>query len=240
MGSVQLQTVPCSSLYFFSRPTGPFHRLVSVSHRVLTCCTCHFQSFSLFLYFGSSVCMSLQCLISTLTEEGGGGQVFRLTCSVVLWGGRITANKSHWCVGSARSVWATPGLPPLMAACAFPVYTAQAPGCSAGVLLCFVHLPGLSRSGSGFGNYARAQRLLDVYFVPFPGRSSSGDQVLGECPVPGGPHVLITSPVPAAWFPGCAVRANVSGVFHVFSGELISGCNPPSRCQSSRIPGRLG
>ena len=41
-----------------------------------------------------------------------------------------------------------------------------------------------------------------VRFVPFPGPSSSGDQVLGECTVPGGPCVLITSPVPAAWFPG--------------------------------------
>ena len=37
------------------------------------------------------------------------------------------------CVGSALSVWATLGLPPL-GVCAFPVYTAQAPGCSAGEL----------------------------------------------------------------------------------------------------------
>ena len=32
-------------------------------------------------------------------------------------------------------------------------------------------------------------------FVPFPGPSSSGYQVLGECIVPGEPCVLITSPV---------------------------------------------
>ena len=38
------------------------------------------------------------------------------------------------CVGRARSVWATLGLPPLTGVCAFPVYTAQAPGCSAGEL----------------------------------------------------------------------------------------------------------
>ena len=38
------------------------------------------------------------------------------------------------CVGSARSVWTTLGLPQLMAACASWVYTAQAPGCSAGAL----------------------------------------------------------------------------------------------------------
>ena len=35
---------------------------------------------------------------------------------------------------------------------------------------------------------------LGVCFVPFPGLSSSGDQVLSECAVPGGPCVLITSP----------------------------------------------
>ena len=48
---------------------------------------------------------------------------------------------------------------------------------------------------------------LDVHFVPFPGLSSSGDQVLGERTVSGGPNVLITSPVLAARFPWCAMRA---------------------------------
>ena len=37
-------------------------------------------------------------------------------------------------VGSARSVWATLGLPPLTGMCAFLVYTVQVPGCSAGEL----------------------------------------------------------------------------------------------------------
>ena len=32
----------------------------------------------------SSVCWSLQCLISTLTQGGDGGHFFRLTCSVPL------------------------------------------------------------------------------------------------------------------------------------------------------------
>ena len=43
-------------------------------------------------------------------------------------------------------------------------------------------------------------------FVPFPGPSSSGTQVLGERTVPGGLCDLITSLVPAAWLPGCATR----------------------------------
>ena len=53
----------------------------------------------------------------------------------------------------------------------------------------------------------KAQTWLGVRFVPFPGPSSSGDQVLGEHTVPGGLCILITSPVPAAWFPRCARRA---------------------------------
>ena len=57
------------------------------------------------------------------------------------------------CVGSARSVWTTLGLPQLTATCASWVYTAQAPGCSAGHCpkraLCFMHFPSLSCAGSG-------------------------------------------------------------------------------------------
>ena len=44
----------------------------------------------------ASVCWSLQCLICTLTQGGGGGHFFRLTCSVALWGRRDAANKQHW------------------------------------------------------------------------------------------------------------------------------------------------
>ena len=44
-------------------------------------------------------------------------------------------------------------------------------------------------------------------FVLFPGPSNSDDQVLGECTVPGGPCVLITSLVLATQFLRCAARA---------------------------------
>ena len=50
--SVQFQIGPCCSLYFFSRSIGPFQCVVNVNYRVLICCTCHFQSSSLFVYFG--------------------------------------------------------------------------------------------------------------------------------------------------------------------------------------------
>ena len=53
------------------------------------------RQFTLFV-LASSVCWSLQCLISTLTQGGKGGHLFRLTCSVVVWGGRNIANKHYW------------------------------------------------------------------------------------------------------------------------------------------------
>ena len=55
----------------------------------------------------SSVCWSLQCLISTLTQGGDGGRLFRLSCSVVLWGGRNTANKYHWRMWGVLTVFQT-------------------------------------------------------------------------------------------------------------------------------------
>ena len=102
------------------------------------------------VYLASSVCRSLQCLISTLTQVGEGGHLFRLTCSVVLWGGRNTANKYHWRVWGVFAVsrphWVCPHSQSVCFACLH---------CSGSRLLCreqalgCVHFPGLSCSGSG-------------------------------------------------------------------------------------------
>ena len=95
--------------------------------------------FPLFI-LASSVCKSLQCLISALTQGGKGGNLFRFTCSVVLWGGRNTANKYRWQTNIAGVCGESPqclghtGFAPAHGVCAFRVYTAQAPGCSAGEL----------------------------------------------------------------------------------------------------------
>ena len=51
------------------------------------------------------VCKSLWCLISTPTQGGQGGHLFRLTCSVVVWGGKNTANKYCWCVWEVLAVY---------------------------------------------------------------------------------------------------------------------------------------
>ena len=52
------------------------------------------------------------------------------------------------------------------------------------------------------GDVFLAQSLWAGRVVPFPGLSHSGDQVLGERTVPGGPCTLITSQVPTTHFPG--------------------------------------
>ena len=80
---------------------------------------------------------------------------------------------------------------------------------------------------------------MGVHFVPFPGPSSSGNQVSGKCTVPGGPCILITSPFPATRSVSQVhCKSTISGVPCVSSRKLISGCDPPGRCQPSRIPGR--
>ena len=78
-------------------------------------------------------------------------------------------------------------------------------GCCPKQALRRVHFPGLSCSGSGSRVLHKSQTQLGICFVPFPGLSSSGNQVLGKCTVPGGLCILITSPVLAPWFPGCVV-----------------------------------
>ena len=212
VGSAQFQIFPCSSLHFFSRSRGPLRRTLNVNYRVLIHCTCHFQAVpsSLFI-LASSVCKPLQCLISALTQGGEGGHLFSLTCSVILLRGRDTANKCHWrvCVGRAPSVWTTLGLPQLKEACASRVYTAQAPGFSARVLsqagpeFCALPRSKLLR----FSVLHKGTDLVGSAFCALPRCDSSGDQMLGECTVPGELRVLISSLVLATWFPRCAVRA---------------------------------
>ena len=53
----------------------------------------------------------------------------------------------------------------------------------------------------------KAQTRLGLRFVPFPGPSSSGNQVLGEFILPRWGGASYHPPVPALQFPGCAVGA---------------------------------
>ena len=95
-----------------------------------------------------------------------------VTCSVVLWGGKDTANRSHWRVGVALAVSGPHWVCPTYDVCALPVYTTQAPGCSAGELSKagpgFVHFPGLSHSGSGPQALLKAADSVGPAFSALP------------------------------------------------------------------------
>ena len=165
---------------------------------------------SLFI-LASSVCKSLQSLISILTQGGKDGHSFRLTCSVVLWGGRKLRTDITGVCGECAQCLGHTGFAPAHGVCAFLVYTVQGTGCSAGEL---------STAGPGLRALPRAKSLRF--------RSSGTPQrrrVSWAC-VLCLPHVraaqasrclasalsrwavrLITTLVPAAQFPGCAMRA---------------------------------
>ena len=148
---------------------------------------------SLFI-LASSVCKSLRCLISTLVQGGEGGHLFRLTCSVVLGGGRGTTNINGLC-GECLQCMDHTGFA-----------TAQGGVCFLG-LHCLgsrVLCRALSQVDPVFPAYPRSKPLRfsrtlqgnrphwRCFFVPLPGPSSSDDQKLGECTVLGGLCILIT------------------------------------------------
>ena len=128
--------------------------VVSANYRVLICCTCHFQSSSLFVYFGF-LCLHVSSVSNFYPDTRG--QRWSLILAHLF--SRAVGREEHCkqislaCMRNAHNGLGYTGFPPAHGMCAFPVYTAQAPGCSAGELSkagpglwCF---PGLSRSGSG-------------------------------------------------------------------------------------------
>ena len=103
----------------------------------------------------SSVCWSLQCLISTLTQRGQWRTLFfvcflgsfvQLRC-----GEGVTLQTNN--TGTCLQCLSHTGPVPAHGVCSLPAHTAQALGCSTRnhpqpALGC-LHLPGLSHSGSG-------------------------------------------------------------------------------------------
>ena len=129
------------------------------------------KQFPLFI-LASSVCWSLQCLISALTQGGGGGHFFRLTCSVVLWGERTLQTNITGVCGECSQCLVHTGFAPAHSVCVFPVYTVQALGCSARNCLrqalgC-MHYPGLSHSGSGSWILHKGADLFGTAFCALP------------------------------------------------------------------------
>ena len=176
--------------------------MVSTNYRVLIYCTCHFQGGFLFV-LASYVCWSLQCLISALTQGGSGRHFFRLPCSVLLWGGRFTANKYHchpWGVLTvSQPHWVCPHSWRVCSPCLH---------CLGSRLLCWE----LSEAGSGLyapprtkplrfrysGTPQRCRLCWACVLCPFQVQAAQETRCLQVRLLQ-----LIDSPVPAAWFSGC-------------------------------------
>ena len=117
VGPVQFLIVPCSNLYFFSRSIGPFQCLVNDKYRVLICCSCHFQSSSLFFVHCGFLCLQVWSVSNFHPDTKGRMwsliQAHLFSCAM---GSEEHCKQiSLVCVGSARSVWTTLGLPQLTA-----------------------------------------------------------------------------------------------------------------------------
>ena len=137
------------------------------------------------LILASAVCKSLQCLISAVTQGGEGSYSSailgpppsRSLIRAHLFS-RAVGREEHCkqislaCVGSARSISAILGLPPLMA-CVLSKSTllrlqvALQGNCLKWALGC-VHFPGLSHSGSGSQVFHKGTDSIGLAFCAFP------------------------------------------------------------------------
>ena len=193
----------------------------------------------------SSVCWSLQCLISTLTTEGGSGHLFRLTCSVMLWGGWNTANKYHWCVGGVLTVYGPHWVCPnsqwhVLSQSTLLRLQVALQGCSPKQALHFMQFPDLSCSGSGSWVLHKGTDLVGHAFCDLPRSEKLRRPGAWQAHCPRWACHLNHLPRPGRLVSQVCRKGTISGVPCVSSGELISGCDPPGRYQLSRIPESLG
>ena len=166
------------------------------------------------------------------------GSLVQLYCEE---GGTLQTNITGIC-GECLQCMDHTGFAPAHGTSAFPVYTAQSPGCSAGEL---------SKVGSGFRALPRS-KLLRFRFSGTPQRHRLGWACV-LCPPQvraaqatrclasalsqlGSASYHLPGPSPLVSWVHC--ESAVSGMLCISSGELISDCDPPGGCQPSRIPGR--
>ena len=197
MGSVQFQIVPCSSLYFFSRSLGPFQCLVNVNYKVLICCTCLFQSSSLFFVYFGFICLQFSS-VSNFHRDSRGWRwslIFAHLFSCVVGKKEHSKQISLAYVGSARTVWITLGLSQLSWWHVLPWSTL--------LRFRFSGTPQRHRLGYAFCAFPRSEQLR-----------RSGAWWAVHLNHLGGLYILITSMVLAAQCPGYAARAP-SQVCHV-------------------------
>ena len=142
------------------------------------------------------------------------------------------------CVGSSPSVSAALDLH-LLTVCVLSLSTllrlqvALQGNCLRWALGC-VHSPGLSHSCSGSQVLPKGADLVGPVFCALPRSEQLRRPGTWRAHSPEVVHSSYHLPGPSRSISWVAVGACVS------SGELISGCNPPSRCQLSGIPGSLG
>ena len=153
----------------------------------------------------------------------------------MLWGGRNTANKYHWPMwgvpAASRPHWVFPPLTAcVLSQSALLRFQVALQGAVPGLRA----LPRSKPLRFRFSGSPQRLRLgWACVLCPSQVLAAQATGCLVSALSPGG---LITSPVPAARF---LRRARLQCAVCVSSGELISGCDPPSGCQPSRIPGSL-
>ena len=134
-------------------------------YRVLICCTCYFQSSSLFfVYF--DFCLQVSSVSNFRSDIRGAKVVIYLGSLVQLCcgeGGTLQTNITGLCGEYSQCLGHT-AFAPAHSLCAFPVYTAQAPCCSAGEL---------SKVGPGLCTHLRC-KLLRFRFLGTPQRHRLG------------------------------------------------------------------
>ena len=176
---------------------------------------------------GAKVVTYLGSLVQLCCGEGGTLQ----TDITGVWG------EFSQCLGHT-------GFAPAHIVCAFPVYTAQAPGWSAGELSKVgpgLHAPPRSKPLMfRFSGTPQRHRLCWAWVLwPSQVPAAQATRCLASALSPGGWYVL-SPPHPSHGVSWVHSRCIISGVPCVSSGALVSGCGPPGRYQPSRIPGRLG
>ena len=123
-----------------------------------------------FVYL-ASVCWSLQCLISALTQVGRGGHLFRFVCSAALRGGRGAADKCHWRVWGALAVFRPHWVCPARRCVLSPSTPLR--------LLAALHGAGPAlHAVPVFGHSTKVQTWLSLRFVPSPDQAAQAARSL--------------------------------------------------------------
>ena len=147
-------------------------------------------------------------------------------------------------MGSAHSVWTTLGVSQLMApglsqSTLLRLQVALKGNCSRWALGC-VHFPGLCCTGSGSQVLYKGTDSVGPAFCALPRSEELRRPGAWRAHCPRRSLCLNHLPGPSRSVSWVRHKSAVTGVLCVSSGELISGCDPPGRCQPSRIPERLG